>query len=193
MEAVRSALSFSGLVFAIVSPGCPSTKNLQGALVLIGGDLTPRETLPEDLLRRVPGRVVAVVSTAPWVEARNDPGYESKDAAPEQDGEEYPRPPRAARARSVPAGVVPGWALQVYEGSEAPRSRKDVHRIVHLDLPFLFFPRSNGAFVALTLIAGVHLPARTSTPLRLLLRSLRNLSPAISRAGLRGISRTPRR
>src|SRR5829696_8930257 len=194
----------SSLLFGLcLSRSSLSLQNPQDSLVFLGGDLAAGEAFPEDLLRRVPGCLQAVVCAASGEDARHDPGYEGQDSTPEQDGKEYPRPPGTARARPAPVVPAPVGSILKQKGGEHPRFRENVHHVVHRGYRFLSsdlarslatktIEGSNPTTRKDLRIATGGLPVRTPAPPRLPARNLRSLSAMSLCARPREISRTLR-
>ena len=76
-SSVRLALLLLSVLSGIVGgfPGGRAAENLNGPLVLLGGDLASGEALPEDLLRRVPGRLQSLVPANLGEDAHYQPRY----------------------------------------------------------------------------------------------------------------------
>lgn len=72
---VRLALLpvLSGIVGGF--PGGRAAEDLNGPLVLLGGDLASGEALPEDLLRRIPGRLQLLVPANLGKDVHHQPRY----------------------------------------------------------------------------------------------------------------------
>src|SRR5918998_1275674 len=75
-------LVFSGIVGDL--PGGPAAQDLDGPLELLGGDLAPGEALPEDLLRRVPGRLRSLGPANLREDAHHQPRYDGHKPAQKQ-------------------------------------------------------------------------------------------------------------
>src|SRR5918997_3040059 len=104
-----------------------AAQDLQGPSVLFGRDLAAGKALPQDLLRRVPGRFSAIGGTVPGEEAGQNPGYEEQYSAPEQQRKQYPRPPRTVPALSSPVVLIPVRTTLYQQGDEHPRFHENVH------------------------------------------------------------------
>src|SRR5215207_3128006 len=73
---------FSGIVGGF--PGGPAAEDLNGPLVLLGGDLASGEALPEDLLRRVPGGLRTLIPANLGEDAHHQPRYDGHEPAQKQ-------------------------------------------------------------------------------------------------------------
>src|SRR5919112_1855335 len=88
-ENCRIRLAFSLLAVLSITvahfPGGSAAEDLDGPLVLLGGDLASGEALPEDLLRRVPGCLRSLVPANLGKDAHHQPRYDGHEPAQKQD------------------------------------------------------------------------------------------------------------
>src|ERR687894_2747021 len=87
-ENCRIRLTFSLLTVLSITvadfPRGPAAEDLDGPLELLGGDLASGEALPEDLLRRVPGRLQSLVPADLGKDAHHQPRYDGHEPAQKQ-------------------------------------------------------------------------------------------------------------